>query len=64
MNNEGIKSSSKDVPSELNYELKPFFSISKIFSNGEYSAQMVLKNIRAFTVGNSETIFQKLNGIT
>lgn len=62
MHNEGIKSSSKAVTSELNYGLKFFSSKVKVLvlGNGEYSAQMALKNIRTLTVGNSETIFQKM----
>lgn len=65
MNNEGIKSSSKAVTSELNYELKPFFFNIKVLvlSNDDSSAQMVLKNIRGLTVGSSESIFQKVTDI-
>lgn len=64
MNNEGIKSSSKAVTSELNYELKPFFQYQSLsFDNGDSSAQMVLKNIRGLTAGSSESIFQKVTDI-
>lgn len=33
-------------------------------NNGEYSAQMVLKNIRGLTVESSEASFQKMTDIT
>lgn len=65
MNNESIKSVSKAVTSELNDDLRYFFSILVlVLSNYEYSIQTVLKKIRGLTVESSETICLKMTDIT